>query len=162
MAVALNEGMALADITKALAEARPDLRLTPRPGPGGSVIIDDSYNASPASTLAALDLLSECSGRRIAVLGQMRELGDASDEGHRSVGRHSVGRCDILVVVGTEAGLIEEEARAAGHPYVRSAGSADDAASFLGRELRSGDHVLVKASRAVGLESLVEALVTAV
>ncbi|HSP54175.1 MAG TPA: UDP-N-acetylmuramoyl-tripeptide--D-alanyl-D-alanine ligase, partial [Dehalococcoidia bacterium] len=104
-AVALNEGMSLDEFTLALSEARPDLRLTPRPGPNGSLIIDDSYNASPASMLAALDLLSECPGRRIAVLGDMRELGAASDAGHLAVGRHTVGRCDVLIVVGGDARL---------------------------------------------------------
>ncbi len=158
-AVALNEGLSLAAITAALAVARPDLRLTPRPGPGGSTIIDDSYNASPASMLAALDLLSECSGRRIAVLGDMRELGAASDEGHRVIGRHAAGRCDILIVVGEDARLIEEEARRAAHKDIRFVASSDEAADMLKRELGSGDHVLIKASRAVGLESVVDALV---
>ena len=158
-AVALNEGLSLAAITAALADARPDLRLTPRPGPSGSIIIDDSYNASPASMLAALDLLSECPGRRIAVLGDMRELGAASDEGHRAVGRHAAGRCDILVVVGEDARLIEDWARRAGLKDVRFIASSDEAADLLRRELGAGDHVLIKASRAVGLESVVDALV---
>jgi UDP-N-acetylmuramoyl-tripeptide--D-alanyl-D-alanine ligase len=152
--------MSLEEVAAALADARPDLRLTPRPGPNGSTIIDDSYNASPASMLAALDLLAECPGRRLAVLGDMRELGMASDEGHRSVGQHTVGRCEILVVVGGDAHLIEEEARRGGHPDVRFTATSDDAASLLRKELRSGDHVLIKASRAVGLESVVDALVS--
>ena len=159
-AVAVNDGMSLEEVAAALADARPGLRLTPKPGPHSSIIIDDSYNASPASMLAALDLLAECPGRRIAVLGDMRELGPASDEGHRSVGRHTVGRCDVLVVVGEDAHLIEEEARRGGHSDVRFAATSDDAASLLQKELRSGDHVLIKASRAVGLESVVDALVS--
>lgn len=158
-AVAVNEGLSLDEIAAALADARPDLRLTPRPGPNGSTIIDDSYNASPASMLAALDLLSECPGRRIAVLGDMRELGAASDEGHRSVGRHAAGRCDILVIVGEDARLIKEEARRAGHEDIRFIASSDEAAGLLRRDLRSGDHILIKASRAVGLESVADALV---
>ncbi len=159
-AVAVNDGMSLEEVAAALADARPGLRLTPKPGPHSSIIIDDSYNASPASMLAALDLLAECPGRRIAVLGDMRELGPASDEGHRSVGRHTVGCCDVLVVVGGDAHLIEEEARRGGHSDVRFAATSDDAASLLQKELRSGDHVLIKASRAVGLESVVDALVS--
>ncbi len=160
-AVALNEGMSIDEVTAALADARPDLRLTPRPGPGGSVIIDDSYNASPASMMAALDLLSECPGRRIAVLGDMRELGAASEEGHRAVGRHAAGCCEVLVVVGEDARLIAEEARLAGHPSVRFIASSGEAADLLRREVQSGDTVLIKASRAVGLESVVDALVVA-
>lgn len=157
-AVALNEGMSLKDIVAALSEAPPGLRLTPRHGPNGSLIIDDSYNASPASMLAALDLLSECPGRRIALLGDMRELGAASDEGHREVGRHAAGRCDLLFVVGEDARLIEEGALAAGHSSVRFIASSSEVADLLRRELRSGDHILIKASRAVGLESVVGAL----
>lgn len=160
-AVALNEGISLSEITAGLADARPDLRLTPRTGPNGSVIIDDSYNASPASMLGALDLLSECPERRIAVLGDMRELGAASQEGHRTVGRHTLGRCDVVVVVGEDARLIEEGARSAGHPWVYFVDSTEEAIAFLRRELRTGDHVLIKGSRAVGLESVVGALVTA-
>ncbi len=160
-AVALNEGMSLDETVSAMAEARPDLRLTPRPGPNGSLIIDDSYNASPASMLAALDLLSECPGRRIAVLSDMRELGVASDAGHLAVGQHTVGRCDVLIVVGGEARLIGEGARAGGHLDVRSVASPGEAAALLRRELRASDHVLIKASRAVGLESVVDALVVA-
>jgi len=160
-AVALNEGLSLQDIAAALADARPDLRLTPRPGPNGAIIIDDSYNASPASMLAALDLLSECPGRRIAVLGAMRELGAASEQGHRAAGRHAATRCDLLFVVGEDARLIAEEARSSGHKNVHFLASGGDATPLLLRELRAGDHVLIKASRAVGLESIVAALVTA-
>ncbi|HUF54353.1 MAG TPA: UDP-N-acetylmuramoyl-tripeptide--D-alanyl-D-alanine ligase [Dehalococcoidia bacterium] len=156
-AVALNEGMTLAEIAEALREARVDLRLAVRAGINGSTLIDDSYNASPASVIAALDLLSELPGRRVAVLGHMRELGAAEDEGHRRVGHHAAGRCDLLCVVGEEASLIAEEARAAGQE-TRTFESTVEAAQALTRELRAGDHVLIKASRAVGLESLVEAL----
>ncbi|HEY5639600.1 MAG TPA: UDP-N-acetylmuramoyl-tripeptide--D-alanyl-D-alanine ligase [Dehalococcoidia bacterium] len=156
-AVALGEGMSLEAIASALAEARADLRLTVRQGVNGSTIIDDSYNASPDSMVAALDLLAELPGRRIAVLGHMRELGAAEEEGHRRVGRHTKGRCDALYVVGEDARLLAEEARAAGQDATLLH-SAEEAAEALRMELRAGDHVLIKASRAVGLENLVGAL----
>ncbi|MEX0682371.1 MAG: UDP-N-acetylmuramoyl-tripeptide--D-alanyl-D-alanine ligase [Dehalococcoidia bacterium] len=158
-AVALNEGMSLDEVASALAEARVDLRLTVRAGVNGCTIIDDSYNASPASMIAALDLLAELPGRRIAVLGHMRELGAAEDEGHRQVGQHAAGRCDLLYVVGADARLLAEEARADGQE-TQQLESAEQAAETLIHELREGDHVLIKASRAVGLESLVDALVS--
>jgi UDP-N-acetylmuramoyl-tripeptide--D-alanyl-D-alanine ligase len=157
-AVALHDGMTLEEVAGALKEARLDLRLTIRRGVNGSTLIDDSYNASPASMKAALDLLGEMPGRRIAVLGHMRELGAAEDEGHREIGRYVAGRCDLLYVVGEQAQLIADEARAA-RQGVRVLASAEEAAEALTRELRKDDHVLVKASRAVGLESLVDALV---
>ncbi len=156
-AVALGDGLSLEEIAAALAEARVDLRLTARPGVNGCTIIDDSYNASPDSMVAALDLLAELPGRRVAVLGHMRELGAAEEEGHRRVGRHTKGRCDALYVVGDDARVLAEEARAAGQDATLIQ-SADEAAEALRKELCEGDHVLVKASRAVGLESLVEAL----
>ncbi|MCH7484156.1 MAG: UDP-N-acetylmuramoyl-tripeptide--D-alanyl-D-alanine ligase [Chloroflexi bacterium] len=156
-AVALGEGMSLKEIVAALAEARAALRLTVRGGVNGCTIIDDSYNASPDSMVAALDLLAELPGRRIAVLGHMRELGAAEEEGHRRVGRYTKGRCDALYVVGDDARVLAEEARAAGQDATLIQ-SADEAAKALRNELREGDHVLVKASRAVGLESLVDAL----
>ena len=159
-AVALDDSMTPAEIVKALADVRIDIRLTQRPGPRGSTIINDSYNASPASMITALDLLSENSARKIAVLGHMRELGAAERDGHEAVGRYCVGRCDLLVVVGEDAGPLEDAAISHGHKAVRRFATPDDAASYLQDELREGDVCLVKASRAVGLETLVEALVS--
>ncbi len=157
-AVALNDGMTLSEIAEALHEVRLDLRLTVRQGPNGSTIIDDSYNASPASMLAALDLLSETPGRRIALLGQMRELGTEDRGGHERVGTYAAGKCDLLLVVGEEARVLADAARSAG-ANVEWLATAEEAAERLRKELRAGDHCLVKASRAVGLESVVEALV---
>ncbi|MFQ5472134.1 MAG: UDP-N-acetylmuramoyl-tripeptide--D-alanyl-D-alanine ligase [Dehalococcoidia bacterium] len=158
-AVALNEGMSLQEIADALADVRLEQRLSVTPGPNGSTIIDDSYNASPAAMLAALDLLSELDGRRIAILGDMLELGTAEEEGHRAVGRHAAECCDVLFVIGDNASITSSAAREAGHPDVRILESSDDAAEELRMELRGGDYALIKASRALGLEKLVEALV---
>lgn len=157
-AVALNEGLGIEEIADALAGAAVDLRLTRRRGPNGSTIIDDSYNAGPDSMLAALDLLGECPGRRIALLGGMRELGAATAEGNRRVGERAASRCDLLVIAGEEARPIGEAARAAGLKDVHFLAKAEEAADALPGELRDGDHLLIKASRAIGLESVVEAL----
>ena len=158
-AVALHEGMALDEIAEALSRARPDLRLRVVPGPNGSTIIDDSYNASPASMLATLDLLSELPGRRVAVLGDMRELGAAEAEGHRLVGQRAATACDLLFVTGDGGAQISAAARVAGHADVRELDPSDPGRQ-LRDELREGDHVLIKASRAVELENVVKALVT--
>jgi UDP-N-acetylmuramoyl-tripeptide--D-alanyl-D-alanine ligase len=127
---------------------------------GGVTIIDDAYNASPASVVAALDLLAGLDGRRVAVLGAMRELGDASDAGHRDVGAAAAAVCDLLVVVGGEAAHIAAGARDAGLPAERLVEAADreDATDRLSSLLRVGDVVLVKASRGIELEVLVEGL----
>jgi UDP-N-acetylmuramoyl-tripeptide--D-alanyl-D-alanine ligase len=161
-AVALEDGMTLAEVADALREARLDLRLTVRTGPNGSTIIDDSYNASPASMIAALDLLAESNAaRRIAVLGHMRELGAAEAEGHAAVGRHAATTCDVLIVSGEEARVLADAAKAAGHADVRIIETPEETSATLQRELREGDVCLIKASRAVGLEAVVEAVVGA-
>ena len=81
---------------------------------GGVTVVDDTYNASPRSVVAALDLLAGLPGRRGAVLGEMLELGEASDEGHRVVGEAAARTVDWLVVVGAGARAIAEGAAAAG------------------------------------------------
>jgi UDP-N-acetylmuramoyl-tripeptide--D-alanyl-D-alanine ligase len=160
-AVGLHEGLTLDQLASGIAQARADLRLTQRRGPNSSTIIDDSYNASPASMLAALDLLGECRGRRIALLGGMRELGAATAEGNLAVGERAASRCDLLLVIGEEAREIGEAARRGGLNDVRFLASPERAAETLLKELAGGDYILIKASRAVGLESVVEALVSA-
>ena len=157
-AVALEEGLTLSEVADALAEVRPDLRSRILPGPNGSTVLDDSYNASPASMLAALDLLSDLPGRRIALLGDMLELGAAEEEGHRSVGERSATACHLLLTVGRLASYIADAARRAGTTEVRHLSSAGDAIEVLSKELREGDHVLIKASRAMAFEEVVSAL----
>jgi UDP-N-acetylmuramoyl-tripeptide--D-alanyl-D-alanine ligase len=158
-AVALADGMTHAEISDALSKADAGLRLTQREGPNGSTLLDDSYNASPASMLAALDLLGELPGRRIALLGEMRELGAATAEGNRQVGERAASRCDILYIAGEEARDIGLNAQAAGLREVEFLDTPEDASEELRRELRAGDYLLIKASRAVGLESVVSELV---
>lgn len=124
---------------------------------GGVAIVDDSYNASPGSVRAALDLLAGLPGRRIAVLGEMLELGPAHDRGHRSVGAAAAGVVDHLVVVGEGARGIAAGALEAGLPVERLAHVPDrqGASRVLLDLLRPGDVVLVKASRGVALDLLV-------
>jgi UDP-N-acetylmuramoyl-tripeptide--D-alanyl-D-alanine ligase len=126
----------------------------------GTTILDDSYNASPQSMLAALDLLAELPGRRIAVLGEMRELGAAEEEGHRQVGERAAACAGLVLVVGERARPLYEAALAAG-AEARFFNAPEDAVPVLRDELKSGDYVLVKASRAVALETVVDALVVA-
>ena len=158
-AVALNDGISLAQIADALPAVRLDQRLNVIPGPNGSTIIDDSYNASPAAMLAALDLLRELEGRRIAVLGDMRELGAAEEDGHRAVGHRAAECCDVMFVIGDCAEITAAAARKAGHADVRTLSAGDQGVEELRSELREGDYALIKASRALELEKLVNALV---
>lgn len=157
-AVALEEGMNLEQVAGALAESRPELRSRILPGANGATILDDSYNASPASVAAALDLLAELPGRRLALLGDMLELGAAEDDGHRRVGELAATACDVLLAAGSRARIIAEAARAAGAADVRYLDSPAEAIDELRRELRAGDHLLIKASRALAFEEVVAAL----
>jgi UDP-N-acetylmuramoyl-tripeptide--D-alanyl-D-alanine ligase len=127
---------------------------------GGVTLVDDSYNASPRSVVAALDLLAGLPGRRGAVLGEMLELGEASEDGHRIVGEAAARTVDWLVVVGRDAAPIAEGALDAGMDPARiaTAPDADAVLATLPPRLRSGDVVLIKASRGIGLDRLVDGL----
>jgi UDP-N-acetylmuramoyl-tripeptide--D-alanyl-D-alanine ligase len=127
---------------------------------GRITLIDDAYNASPGSVTAALDLLAGLPGRRVAVLGEMLELGKGSATGHRDVGIAAAATCDLLVVVGDGARGIAAGARGAGLDPSRilEARDRDAAVDLLRARLRDGDVVLVKASRGIELDLLVDAL----
>jgi UDP-N-acetylmuramoyl-tripeptide--D-alanyl-D-alanine ligase len=140
------------------------LRLVVVRGIHGATVIDDTYNASPASMIAALNLLNDlepgAGGRRIAVLGDMLELGSYTGEGHKIVGRRAAGVVDVLVTVGQLGHAIGEEARDAGLAADRllMTDSFEETVALLRRELRTGDLVLVKGSRAVGMDTIVLAI----
>ncbi|MEO5704206.1 MAG: UDP-N-acetylmuramoyl-tripeptide--D-alanyl-D-alanine ligase [Candidatus Limnocylindrales bacterium] len=129
---------------------------------GRITLIDDSYNASPPSVTAALDLLAGLPGRRVAVLGEMLELGKGAATGHREVGTAAAATSDLLVVVGPGASGIAAGAKAAGLDPSRilEARDREAALDLLRSRLRDGDVVLVKASRGVELDLLVDALRT--
>lgn len=126
----------------------------------GVTVIDDSYNASPASVIAALDLLAGLPGRRVAVLGEMLELGDDHETGHRTVGTAAAAVVERLVVVGRDAGGIVQGAQEAGLPAeaIQHVPDGETALDALRPRLRDGDTLLVKASRGIELDRLVDAL----
>ena len=127
----------------------------------GVHVLDDSYNANTDSMLAALEVLNEfpCKGRRVAVLGDMAELGPHCAEAHREVGRRSAEfGVSYLLAVGKSAQLTAEAARAAGVPDVAAVNDVSAALAQLKNLLRPGDAVLVKASRSSALERVSDAL----
>ncbi len=124
---------------------------------GGLTILDDSYNASPASMIAALELLATLPGRHVAVLGEMLELGEAHDRGHRQVGAAAAGLADVVVVVGEAAAGIAAGAASLGEAVV-AVPDRDAALAVLRETLRPGDAVLVKASRGAELDLIVDSL----
>ncbi|MEK9180054.1 MAG: Mur ligase family protein [Patescibacteria group bacterium] len=122
-------------------------------------IIDDSYNSSPYSMHSALDTLKSLPGRRkIAVLGDMLEIGKYAIEAHERAGRLAAKIADILITVGPRAKFIAEEAKANGlrRNKIYSFDTAEEAGRVLQDIMRKGDLVLVKASRAIGLDKVVE------
>jgi UDP-N-acetylmuramoyl-tripeptide--D-alanyl-D-alanine ligase len=127
----------------------------------GVRILDDAYNANADSVLAALDTLKEypCAGRRIAVLGDMAELGRHSAEAHAEVGRRAAElKLDQLFAVGRMAGVMGAAARAAGLTRVNELGEVETAANAIRCFVRDGDVVLLKASRGARLERVGEVL----
>jgi UDP-N-acetylmuramoyl-tripeptide--D-alanyl-D-alanine ligase len=159
-AVGLAAGIDLDTITRALAGGWAAPHRAELVQLRGATIIDDSYNASPGSVLAALDLLAGLPGRRVAVLGTMLELGEGHEAGHLSVGEAAGRTVELLVVVGPEAEGIVEGAHEAGLDAARIhyVPDVDTALDALRPRLRDGDTVLVKASRGIGLDRLVDAL----
>jgi len=163
VAVGLAEGLTWQEIVGGLQgmEAHSQLRLYAVTGPGGSLILDDSYNASPESVIAALNLLEEMEAkRRVAVLGDMLELGEREEEGHRLVGRRAADRVDLLITIGALAETIAAEAMASGLSARRivKVADRDSALAYLKENLRGGDVVLVKGSHGMRLDRLVGAL----
>jgi len=135
-------------------EGRVDVELSrwrgeESPLPGGGLLINDAYNANPASMRAALEHLAEHDGRKVAVLGEMAELGPTAPVYHREVG-------ELIQALGIDSVLaVGELARAYGGEFARD---AEEAVEKVGDVVRPGDVVLVKGSRAVGLEVVAEAL----
>lgn len=157
--IGLIFGMNLVKISDALQHYRPPRgRMQLLRGIKDARIIDDSYNASPLSMGAALDTLRDLPGRRkIAVLGDMLEIGEFAMEAHEKIGKIAAKFLDILVTVGPRAKFIAEGARAAGmkKSAVRSFDSADEAHPYVQEIMQKGDMILVKASRAMHLEVVV-------
>jgi UDP-N-acetylmuramoyl-tripeptide--D-alanyl-D-alanine ligase len=159
-------GVSDADIIDGLDQVKlTDMRLVFLRAPGGFTVINDAYNANPTSMAGALDTLMKTrqGGRRIAVLGQMAELGRASLEAHARLGLEAAGlRVDLLVAVGGEGPRrIAESAVKAGLPRraVVHWATNDEAADWLKGQAAPDDVVLVKGSRAAGLEAVVEKLI---
>ena len=161
-AVGLAHGVPFPELAESLATVEPaPWRMEVSRAPSGALVIDDSYNANPSSTAAAVGALAQVNttGRRIAVLGEMLELGDHSEEEHAALGRLVAERgIDVLVVVGAEAAPAAAAARAAGSIEVHEVADAAAAGALVAPMVHDRDVVLVKGSRAVGLEAVARVL----
>jgi UDP-N-acetylmuramoyl-tripeptide--D-alanyl-D-alanine ligase len=165
LAVGTHFGVPLSDMVEIAGRLRPAyhrgelLRL-----PGGVTLIDDSYNSSPAALKRSLETVASATGsaRKIAVLGEMLELGSHAERLHRDCGRAAASAgLDLLITVGGDpAAAMAREAIAAGMPdrCVSHVATKEDAADAAMRHVRPGDLVLVKGSRGIGTDAVVERL----
>ena len=155
-------GLPLADIARGLAAVRPVAGRCVWKQAGAVTILDDTYNASPTSVRAALDTIAtHRRGRRvIVVLGDMLELGAVTDDAHRAVGREVAALpADELIGVGRAMRLAVEAAREAGLGEARHLTTFEDTVAHLLKRVVAGDLVLVKGSRGMRMERVVDALV---
>jgi UDP-N-acetylmuramoyl-tripeptide--D-alanyl-D-alanine ligase len=161
--VGVSEGMTLAHAIEACTgHAAPPGRMRVLEGKEGSVLIDDTYNSSPVAAHAALDSLHQikCKGRRIAVLGDMMELGEFSVSEHRKLGRHVGEVADIFVAVGVRMKEAVETATAEGlsDSQVHVVGDSNAAATLVSELVQEGDVVLLKGSQSTRMERTVKVL----
>ncbi len=162
--VGVIEGVTWAEIIQGLQSAVP-LRLVAQPGPQQSVLLDDTYNASPASTLAALNLLANVTApRKIAVLGDMMELGSYEEMGHRQVGARAAAVVDLLITLGSRAQWIAAEAKANGlsSAQILQFDNHEAIIDYLHSHLSPQEVVLIKGSRSLQLDKVVAGLLNGV
>ena len=159
-AVGIAEGMSWQEIINGLRAGHTQLRLAAVRAQSGALLLDDTYNASPQSMLAALNLLDEMNGRKIAVLGDMLELGRYEWQGHEMVGRRAAEIVDQLVTLGERGRMIAAAACRVGFSpdKVTELNDSEQAINYLMENLQSNDVVLVKGSRGMRMDRIVAAL----
>jgi len=160
VAVGLVQGLTWQELVNGLRSGRAQLRLVAVRTKSGALLLDDTYNASPESTLAALNLLDELEGRKVAVLGDMLELGPYEEIGHRMVGVRAAEVVDELVTVGELGRLIAVAAQDAGLKVeqITMFTDAQEAIEFLKPRLGEKDVALIKGSHGVRMDRIVSAL----
>jgi UDP-N-acetylmuramoyl-tripeptide--D-alanyl-D-alanine ligase len=148
------------EILDGLRQGNTQLRLSAVRTESGALLLDDTYNASPESVLAALNLLAQLGGRKVAVLGDMLELGPYEKQGHEMVGVRVAEVADVLVTVGTRGHMIAAAAQRAGlaSSKVVEFENSDEAVAHLRKFLTKDDVVLVKGSHAVRMDRVAAAL----
>lgn len=158
--VGLNDGLTWQEILEGLSHGHAQLRLVAVRSNIGALILDDTYNASPESMLAALNLLDELDGRKIAVLGDMLELGQYERQGHELVGMRAAQVARILLTLGTRAKIIAEAARKAGmkSTNIFEFESSESIIDWLDKNLTANDAVLIKGSHGLRMDRITATL----
>jgi UDP-N-acetylmuramoyl-tripeptide--D-alanyl-D-alanine ligase len=158
--VGLMDGLTWQEILDGLRQGHTQLRLTAVRSENGALLLDDTYNASPESMLAALNLLAELDGRKVAVLGDMLELGPYERQGHEIVGVRAAEVAETLITIGKLGHLIAEAARRAGMSSgkISEFENTETAITHLRKSLTEKDVVLVKGSHGIRMDRIVTAL----
>lgn len=159
-AVGLVEGLTWQEIFGGLKQGHTQLRLVAVRSRTGALLLDDTYNASPESMLAALNLLEELDGRKIAVLGDMLELGQYERQGHEMIGMRAAQVAEVLLTLGPRAHVIAKAARKAGlkATSVYEFDEMDPIIEWLSKNLTAEDAVLVKGSHGLRMDLIIAAL----
>lgn len=159
-AVGLAEGMNWQEILEGLNQGHTQLRLAAVRSQSGALLLDDTYNASPESMLAALNLLDELEGHKIAVLGDMLELGTYERAGHEMVGLRAAQVAHVLLTLGTKAHIIADAARRAGmkKSAIFEFEEFDPLMEWLLVNLTKKDTVLIKGSHGLRMDRITSML----
>lgn len=159
-AIGLVEGLTWQEIFGGLNQEHTQLRLVVVRSKTGALILDDTYNASPESMLAALNLLNELDGRKVAVLGDMLELGQYERQGHEMVGLRAAQIADTLLTLGTRAHIIAKAARRAGlqKSSILEFEELEPIIDWLNENLTKNNSVLIKGSHGLRMDRIVNAL----
>jgi UDP-N-acetylmuramoyl-tripeptide--D-alanyl-D-alanine ligase len=159
-AVGLIDGLTWQEIFEGLQQGHAQLRLVAVRSKSGALILDDTYNASPESMLAALNLLDEMDGRKIAVLGDMLELGPYERQGHELVGLRAAQVVKTLLTLGNRGHLIADAARRAGMkpPHILEFDESEPIVDWLNKNLSGKDSVLIKGSHSLRMDRITAAL----
>ena len=159
-AVGLIEGMNWQEILEGLNQGHTQLRLAVVRSQTGALLLDDTYNASPESMLAALNLLDELEGRKVAVLGDMLELGPYERGGHEMVGLRAAQVANVLLTLGERAHMIAEAARRAGmrKSAIIEFKEFDPLIEWLRTNLTKEDAVLIKGSHGLRMDRITSML----
>ena len=162
IATARAIGISWEGIERGVADVKPAYHRGVIVPAGGATIYDDTYNSNPYALGRALELMAQAdvSGRRIAVIGDMLELGDKELDYHREAGKAIPKSVDAVIGVGKRSKTLLDGAREAGRTNLHHFDNAEAAAGFLKGFIKDGDLVLIKASRGIGLDKIVTSLTT--
>ena len=158
--VGLIEQMSWEEIAAGLRFGHTQLRLTAVRAENGALLLDDTYNSSPKSAIAAINMLDDLEGRKVAVLGDMLELGVYEEQGHQMVGKRAAEVVDELITIGARSQVTAKAAKEAGLPAsaITSVETSEEAIELLRERLQKDDVALVKGSRGMEMDNIVPML----